>query len=294
MLVELQERLVTVVLPRHVCAELRELLQLLLDVLGRGLDVRLDATNEFVVVHFCPRIADDLDVLGEELVAVLRRRSVMSVPSRVRLWRKRSDLRDQKERETATSQRIGTSRPSGGREGKMHTVFFLARSPEAPSTTMTVLSLSSSGLGNRQQLSRTRFRRAIRPTVATCFARLLWSPLLLLVLQLVQLLLLPPPPPEMRRMQQQRNRAELSQSPKQGSSTEIVCHEWRGSRRLTLQRDAYRLPSCWAACSRNCVGSIEVGSQETVSGGVVLDVGRAGFDLVERWKSDRTPIQVRG
>lgn len=127
----------------------------------------------------------------------------------------------------------------------MHTVFFLARSPEAPSTTMTVLSLSSTGLGNSQHPSRTCFGRTIHSTVAACCARKLWSLLLLLPLLLLLLLL---PPPEMRRMQQ-RSRAELSQSPKQGSSTEIVCHEWRGVRRLTLQRNAYRRPSCWAGCA---------------------------------------------
>lgn len=72
MLVQLREGLVPVILPRDVCAEAGKVLQLLLDVLGGGLDVRLDPTQVFLVVHFCSGIADDLDVVGQEAIAVLR------------------------------------------------------------------------------------------------------------------------------------------------------------------------------------------------------------------------------
>jgi hypothetical protein len=70
-LLELDEGVVLVILPRNVCAEAAELFKLLLDLLCGCFDVRLDALEVLLVVHLCPRISDDANVLGEEVVAVL-------------------------------------------------------------------------------------------------------------------------------------------------------------------------------------------------------------------------------
>lgn len=71
MLVQLNERLVLVVLARDVCAIATELLQLLLKLLCRCLDVGLDALEVLLVVHLRPCISYNANVLGEEVVAVL-------------------------------------------------------------------------------------------------------------------------------------------------------------------------------------------------------------------------------
>ena len=71
MLLKLDERLVLVVLAGHVRAVANELLELLLQLLCGGLDVRLDALEVLLVVHLCARIAYDANVLGKEVVAVL-------------------------------------------------------------------------------------------------------------------------------------------------------------------------------------------------------------------------------
>jgi hypothetical protein len=75
-LVECHEGLVLVILTRNVGAERAKLFQLQLDILGRGLDVRLDPTQVFIMVHLRSCISNDLDVLGQELVSVLEPRSV--------------------------------------------------------------------------------------------------------------------------------------------------------------------------------------------------------------------------
>lgn len=54
-----------------VCAEAAELLQLVLNLLRRSLDVRLDTLDELRVVHLASCVSDNLDVLGEEVVLVL-------------------------------------------------------------------------------------------------------------------------------------------------------------------------------------------------------------------------------
>jgi len=72
-LVQLLEALVLVVLAGDVRAHLAEALQLLLRLLGRGLDVGLYSLEIFLVVHLCARISDNLDVFGKELVAVLQK-----------------------------------------------------------------------------------------------------------------------------------------------------------------------------------------------------------------------------
>ena len=71
MLVEVDERIILVVLTGDVGAHLAEVLEELLDFFCGHLDVGLDALEVFFVVHLCPRISDNLDILGEELVAVL-------------------------------------------------------------------------------------------------------------------------------------------------------------------------------------------------------------------------------
>jgi hypothetical protein len=70
-LLKLDEGLILVVLTGNVRAEAAEFLQLLLQFLCRSLDVGLDALEKFLVVHLRPRISDNADVLGEEVVAVL-------------------------------------------------------------------------------------------------------------------------------------------------------------------------------------------------------------------------------
>lgn len=69
--VEVLEGIVLVVLPRNISAEGAEVIQLLLHVLGGGLDVRSDSPNVLLVVHLGSGISDDLDVLGQKLVPVL-------------------------------------------------------------------------------------------------------------------------------------------------------------------------------------------------------------------------------
>lgn len=70
-LVEVDEGLILVVLTGDVGAQLAEVLEELLDLFCRHLDVRLDPLEVLLVVHLCPGISDNLDVLGEEFVAVL-------------------------------------------------------------------------------------------------------------------------------------------------------------------------------------------------------------------------------
>lgn len=70
-LVELQERIVPVILARDVGTERAEILQLLLDILGGCLDVGSDSPDVFVVVHLSPSISDNLDILGQELIPIL-------------------------------------------------------------------------------------------------------------------------------------------------------------------------------------------------------------------------------
>lgn len=69
--VECQEGLVPVVLARDVGTDGAEVGELLLYLLRRRLDVRLDAAEVLLMVHPCTCIADNLDVLWQELVTVL-------------------------------------------------------------------------------------------------------------------------------------------------------------------------------------------------------------------------------
>ncbi len=68
---EVDKRLVLVVLPGHVAAEIAEIRQLLLHLLGWRLDGRLDPLEVLLTIHLGPCIADDLDALGKKLVPVL-------------------------------------------------------------------------------------------------------------------------------------------------------------------------------------------------------------------------------
>ena len=70
-LVEVDEGLILVVLTGDVCAQLAEVLEELFDLFRRYLDVRLDPLKVLFVVHLCPGISDNLDILREEFVAVL-------------------------------------------------------------------------------------------------------------------------------------------------------------------------------------------------------------------------------
>ena len=71
MSVQLRKRIVAVILAGDISTSSTELLQLLLEVLGRRLDERLDPLQVFGVVHFCSRISDNLDILREKVVSVL-------------------------------------------------------------------------------------------------------------------------------------------------------------------------------------------------------------------------------
>ena len=65
--------LVLVVLAGDVGAEAGKLYQLLFHFLGGRLDVALHPSEVFFVVHFCPRVSDNLDIFGKEVVSVLER-----------------------------------------------------------------------------------------------------------------------------------------------------------------------------------------------------------------------------
>jgi hypothetical protein len=71
MFLELNERIILIVLAGDVGAEAAELLQLLLDFLRRCLDVGLDAAKVLFVIHLRPGITHDLDIFGKEVVSVL-------------------------------------------------------------------------------------------------------------------------------------------------------------------------------------------------------------------------------
>ena len=72
MFVQLLEALVFVVLTGDVRAHASKLLQLLLNLLGRSLDVGLYPLEVLLVVHLRARISDDLDIFWEKVVAVLK------------------------------------------------------------------------------------------------------------------------------------------------------------------------------------------------------------------------------
>lgn len=68
------EGLILVILPGYVGAELAKTIQLLLELLGRDFDIGPDSSDILIMVHLGASISDDLDVFGQELVAILRMR----------------------------------------------------------------------------------------------------------------------------------------------------------------------------------------------------------------------------
>jgi hypothetical protein len=70
-IVEVDERLVLVVLTGDICTKAAEALELLFHFLGGDLDVGLYSSQVLGVVHLCTGISDNLDILREELVSVL-------------------------------------------------------------------------------------------------------------------------------------------------------------------------------------------------------------------------------
>lgn len=157
-LVKTEEGLVLVILARDVGAEIAKLIELLFHLFGRCLHVGSDAADVFVMVHLGSRIAHDANVLGEELVAVLSILSATqialaaSVLSGARVKEKQMQIVEvgayqTEERGVLRKGQfyLHSSQKKGGAE---RTVFFLARSPEAPSTMMMVFCFSSIVLYN--------------------------------------------------------------------------------------------------------------------------------------------------
>jgi hypothetical protein len=68
---QVDEGVVLVVLARDIGAVTAEFLQLLFHILCGCLDVGLDALEVLLVVHLRPGVSDNLDILREEVVAVL-------------------------------------------------------------------------------------------------------------------------------------------------------------------------------------------------------------------------------
>lgn len=77
---KVDKRIVLVVLARDVGAETTKLGQLLLHILCGRLDVGFDATKVLLVIHLRSSIADDFDIFGKEVVAMLN--GVRSVQAR--------------------------------------------------------------------------------------------------------------------------------------------------------------------------------------------------------------------
>lgn len=75
---EVHKRLILIVLAGNIRAEAAEFIQLVLHFFGGSLDVGPDALEVLFVVHFCPSIANNLDILGEETIPVLFGRINMS------------------------------------------------------------------------------------------------------------------------------------------------------------------------------------------------------------------------
>lgn len=99
------------------------------------------------MVHLRPSISDNLDVLGEELVAKL------DYPGQ---WRAFGDMvavtYETEECRELVEQVSIQAHTGAAREAQ--TVFFLARSPDAPSTTMMVSSFNSMVLNWKAIVSR--------------------------------------------------------------------------------------------------------------------------------------------
>ena len=78
--IQLNERAILVVLPGDVCTEAAKSFQLLFNLFCGDLNVRPNPPDVLRMVHLCPRISDDLNILGKEFVSILHVRS-KSMPS---------------------------------------------------------------------------------------------------------------------------------------------------------------------------------------------------------------------
>jgi hypothetical protein len=88
------------------------------------------------MVHLCSRISNDLDIFRQELVAVLSGgASVGNVTVCLKVTYEAEQSWELESQQLVKAQRVPNA--------KLLTVFFFARSPEAPRTTITVLSFNS-------------------------------------------------------------------------------------------------------------------------------------------------------
>lgn len=71
MLPEIDERFILIILAGDVGAHFAEATQLLLHLLSWGFDVLLHPPEVFLMIHLRTRVADDLDIFGEKVVAIL-------------------------------------------------------------------------------------------------------------------------------------------------------------------------------------------------------------------------------
>lgn len=151
--VEVDKGFILVILTRNVGAEFAEVVEQFFNLLCRNLDVGSHTLQVVFMVHLCPGISDNLDVLGEEFVAILSSSELIGYQGGYNPGLS-SHIRGQRVQGTVLKlsvfrSSLSTAGIEGGGEEKgwqrqaLRTVFFFARSPEAPSTTMTVLSLSS-------------------------------------------------------------------------------------------------------------------------------------------------------
>lgn len=69
--VEVDKGFILVILARNVGAEFAEVVEQFFNLLCRNLDVGSHTLQVVLMVHLCPGISDNLDILGEEFVAVL-------------------------------------------------------------------------------------------------------------------------------------------------------------------------------------------------------------------------------
>lgn len=79
-LVEVDKGFILVILARDVGAVFAEVVEQFFNLLCRNLDVGSHTLEVVVMVHLCPGISDNLDVLGEEFVAVLSSSELIGYP----------------------------------------------------------------------------------------------------------------------------------------------------------------------------------------------------------------------
>ena len=126
--------------------------------------MRLDALEELVPVHVGTGISHDSDALGEKIVSMLRVAGSGDIVLHRDEGLDGNDRPDQTEPETDGPRSASLSLsfefafPPTPSE---RTVFFLARSPDAPRTTMVVLSFNSIVLSAEGCISRRRHPLAI-------------------------------------------------------------------------------------------------------------------------------------